>query len=77
MVHSMDPFELLKTLHALAAVDESRAVDVMKLSGMIGVSPQELNETLKSLCEMNYVVLVGGRVFLSELGILKVSSLFC
>lgn len=73
----MDPFELLKILHALAAVDEARAVDVVKLGGMIGASQQELHETLKSLCEMNYVVLVGSKVFLSELGILKVSSLFC
>ncbi|MEM0024431.1 MAG: hypothetical protein QW407_04240 [Thermofilaceae archaeon] len=73
----MDPFELLKALHALAAVDEARAIEVAKLCGIVGVPPEELNETLKSLREMNYVVLVENRVFLSELGILKVSSFFC
>lgn len=73
----MDPFELLKALHALAAVDENRAIEVAKLSGIVGAPPHELYEALKSLREMNYVVLVENRIFLSELGILKVSSFFC
>lgn len=74
---ALDPFELLKVLHALSAVDEARAVSPGKLVSILRAPQQELEEALETLCEMKYVVRSGDRFFLSELGIMKISSLFC
>lgn len=73
----IDPLKLLNALHSLSAVDESRAVSVGQLSRILGVGMKELEEPLRVLHSMRYIVMRGTRVYLSELGILKVSSLFC
>lgn len=73
----LDPFELLKTLHALAAVDEARAVRIEEVARILGAPFGEIEEVLRVLREMRYVVLAGSRVYLTELGIMKISSLFC
>ena len=73
----VDPFELMKTLHALSAVDASRAVHVEKLGSLLQAPRRELDEALKALLDMQYVSIVDDRIFLTELGILKISSLFC
>ncbi len=73
----VDPFELLKALHALSAVDADRAVRLDKLSSLMQAPRGELDEALRSLADMKYVEVVDDKVFLTELGILKISSLFC
>ncbi|MCS7104127.1 MAG: hypothetical protein NZ954_00990 [Thermofilaceae archaeon] len=73
----LDPFEILKTLHALSAVDEYRAIEVELLAKIIGVTPREIDDALKVLRGMDYVILNGPKVYLTELGIMKISSLFC
>jgi len=73
----IDPLKLLNTLHSLSAVDEARAVSLNQLSRILGVDPRELEEPLHILHAMEYVIIKGTRVYLSELGILKISSTFC
>lgn len=73
----LDPFEILKTLHALSAVDEYRAIEVELLAKIIGVTPREIDDALNVLRGMDYVILNGPKVYLTELGIMKISSLFC
>ena len=76
-VPMLDPFEVLKALHALAAVDEVRAVEVEKFARIIGAPLEEVREVLAALRRMDYVSFSGGRVYLTEIGIMKISSLFC
>jgi len=76
-VAAVDPFELLKVLHSLSAVDESRAVELGLLTRLLGADERSLAEALQSLARLSYVSIEGGRVYLTELGILKISSLFC
>lgn len=73
----LDPFELLKVLHALAAVDEARAVEVGKVAGIMGAPSGEIEEALRVLRKMEYVSISGEKVYLTEMGIMKISSLFC
>ena len=73
----VDPLALLNALHSLSAVDERRAVSVDQLSRILGVAVEELEESMRVLCNMKYVIVRGSRVYLSELGILKISSTFC
>jgi len=73
----VDPLKLLSVLHSLSAVDERRAVSLDFLSKVLGISVRELEEPLRVLHDMNYVILKGARVYLSELGILKISSTYC
>lgn len=73
----LDPFELLKTLHSLSAVEESKAVTIDQLSRILNSPESELAEALKSLSEMSYLVVKGVKIYLTELGILKVNSMFC
>lgn len=73
----LDPFELLKTLHSLSAVEESKAVTIDQLSRILNSPEPELAEALKSLSEMSYLVVKGVKIYLTELGILKVNSMFC
>jgi|YelNatPaOPRAMG01_1025707.scaffolds.fasta_scaffold80561_2 DNA-binding IclR family transcriptional regulator len=73
----LDPFELLKALHALAAVDEGRAVEVEKVASIVGAPSGEIEEALSVLRRMEYVCISGKKVYLTEIGIMKISSLFC
>jgi len=73
----LDPFEVLKALHALAAVDEVRAVDIRAFAKILGAPLEEVKEVLSTLSKMDYVSFSGERVYLTEIGVLKISSLFC
>lgn len=73
----VDPFELLKVLHALSAVDEARAVDIEKVTKIVMSTASELDAQLRVLQEMNYIVISNARVYLTELGVMKINSLFC
>ena len=68
---------MLKALHALAAVDEVRAVEVERFARIIGAPLEEVEEVLAALRRMDYVSFSGERVYLTEIGIMKISSLFC
>lgn len=69
--------KILHTLFSLSAVSKDKAVSLEYLSGLTGLLEDDLKQILNELRTLGYVSIEKEKVYLTNNGIFKLSSIFC
>jgi hypothetical protein len=76
-VYELAPsMKLLIAMHNMSSVDQPSALNVNELTGVSGMSNEELNKALDELVCYGYVVKSDSTYYLSRLGISVIRSVY-
>ncbi len=67
---------VLITMHSLTMVGHDRAKELREFASYIGLSEEKLLSILRELIRDGYVAVKEGKYYLTELGVIKVLSIF-